>query len=136
MLNEEHFVSGSDDGHMSIWHVNKKKPMVTVKNAHAGWICSVAAAKNSDLIASGSNDGFVRLWAFNSKNNTLVERSRVAVDGFVNSLEFASSAPSEDGKMLVVAGVGQEHKLGRWSVAKKARNSVVLIKLEFNEAVK
>ena len=126
MLNEEHFVSGTNDGHLAVWHINKKKPLTTVKNAHAGWICSVATLKNTDLIASGSNDGFVRIWALVTAKNTLVERARIPVDGFVNSLEFAA-----DGKTLI-AGIGQEHKLGRWSVNKKAKNSIVVIKLDFN----
>lgn len=133
MLNEEHFVSGSNDGHLAVWHINKKKPLLTVKNAHNGWICSLAALKNTDLIASGSNDGFVRLWAYNNKSTppALVERARVAVDGYVNSLQFAGA----DARTLI-AGVGQEHKLGRWSVNKKAKNCALIIKLEFNEPVK
>lgn len=126
-------MSGSNDGHLSVWHINKKKPLVTVKNAHAGWICSVAAFKNSDLIASGSNDGLVRIWAWTGTSGAgkigLIEKSKFPIEGFVNSLEFGP-----DGKSLCV-GVGQEHKLGRWSVNKKARNSVVVLKLNFNEPV-
>ena len=45
-------------------------------------------------------------------------------DGFINDLRF-----SEDGKYLIAA-VGQEHKLGRWSNKKSAKNSTVIIKLE------
>ena len=47
--------------------------------------------------------------------------------GFVNSLKFSSSG------QLLVAGVGQEHKLGRWWSIKPARNSVVVIKLPKHE---
>ena len=36
---------------------------------------------------------------------------------------------SEDGKYLIAA-VGQEHKLGRWSSKKNAKNSIVIFKME------
>ena len=41
--------------------------------------------------------------------------------GFVNSLAFSPSGA------YLVAGVGQEHKYGRWWREKSARNRVVLI---------
>ena len=50
---------------MSLWSVNKKKPLSTVKQAHgchgdAGleqphWVASVAALQNSDAVASGAS---------------------------------------------------------------------------------
>lgn len=50
---------------MSLWSVNKKKPLCTVKQAHgrhgdAGleqphWVASVAALQNSDTVASGAS---------------------------------------------------------------------------------
>jgi ribosomal RNA-processing protein 9 len=43
--------------------------------------------------------------------------------GFVNSLVFAKS-----GRFLL-AGVGQEHRLGRWERIAAARNSLVLFPL-------
>lgn len=49
---------------MSLWSVNKKKPLATVKKAHGchgdvgleqpHWITSVAALQNSDTVASGA----------------------------------------------------------------------------------
>ena len=50
---------------VSLWGVNKKKPLVTVKAAHSGsiggdkmtttenWISAVASLQYSDLVASG-----------------------------------------------------------------------------------
>lgn len=43
--------------------------------------------------------------------------------GFINSLKFSSSGD------FLVAGVGQEHRLGRWWRIKEARNSVCIIPL-------
>jgi ribosomal RNA-processing protein 9 len=48
----------------------------------------------------------------------------------VNDLKF-----SEDGTYLYAA-IGQEHKLGRWSTNKKAKNSVEVIKMEITNDLK
>ena len=46
---------------ISLWGVLKKKPLVTVKNAHVcgegkqNWITAVTALQNTDLVASGEN---------------------------------------------------------------------------------
>jgi ribosomal RNA-processing protein 9 len=71
-LNEEYFFSGSNDGTVAVWNINKKKPITFVRNAHGkatesnghaepsdkyqpcGWISAVAALQNSDLLASGN----------------------------------------------------------------------------------
>lgn len=62
LINEETFVSGSNDGSLGIWNINKKKPVSTVKEAHkneeshpeaTGWINAVASYHNTDLLASG-----------------------------------------------------------------------------------
>uniref|UniRef100_UPI0037E85C91 U3 small nucleolar RNA-interacting protein 2 isoform X2 n=1 Tax=Semicossyphus pulcher TaxID=241346 RepID=UPI0037E85C91 len=72
LINEEHMITGADDGSVSLWSVNKKKPLSTVKQAHgchgdAGleqphWVASVAALQNSDTVASGSHNSQVQLW--------------------------------------------------------------------------
>ncbi|CAB1315303.1 unnamed protein product [Coregonus sp. 'balchen'] len=104
LINEEHMITGADDGSVSLWSVNKKKPLSTVKAAHGRhgdfgleqpyWVAAVAALQNSDTT------------------------------GFVNSLKFSSS-----GKFLV-AGVGQEHRLGRWWRLKEAKNGLYIIPLK------
>jgi len=48
----------------------------------------------------------------------------------VNSLRFSSS-----GKFLV-AGIGQEHRLGRWTRIKEAKNGFVVIPLPTEESSK
>lgn len=55
----------NDLSSVSLWSVNKKKPLSTVKQAHgchgdAGleqphWVASVAALQNSDTVASGAS---------------------------------------------------------------------------------
>nr|XP_005987145.2 PREDICTED: U3 small nucleolar RNA-interacting protein 2 [Latimeria chalumnae] len=118
LINEENMISGADDGSVALWHVSKKKPLVTVKQAHGihgdkgleqpYWISSVAALQNSDVVATGSHNSKVRLWRCGQGFRTLEPLFDVTVTGFVNSLKFSSSGE------FLVAGVGQEHRSGRW----------------------
>lgn len=137
LINEEHFISGSDDGSIALWSVMKKKPMQVVRNAHPGpdgtaeggqtkenWISSVAAFQGTDLVASGSKDGCIRFWQCSEGYRSLTPLFTLPLVGFVNTMQFSS-----DGSFLV-AGVGQEHRLGRWWRIKEARNSIVIIKLK------
>lgn len=141
LINESNFVSGADDNSICLWGLVKKKPMVTVRNAHGrrssdagtnghtpsptteNWITAVTSLQHTDLIASGSKDGCIRFWKAGEEMKSLTPLFGFPVNGFVNALQF-----SRKGDMLV-AGIGQEHKLGRWWRVKEARNSVVVIKL-------
>ncbi|GFO21212.1 ribosomal RNA processing 9, small subunit (ssu) processome component, homolog [Plakobranchus ocellatus] len=133
LINEGNFFTGADDSSLSLWSVLKKKPVTTVKAAHndtgsfAGrenWITAVSALHYTDLVASGSKDGFVRLWKCGPDFKSLKELFKVPVKGFVNSLKFSSSGD------FLVAGVGQEHRLGRWWRLKEARNGWCIIPLK------
>eukprot|EP01117_Protostelium_nocturnum_P017380 TRINITY_DN7080_c0_g1_i1.p1 TRINITY_DN7080_c0_g1~~TRINITY_DN7080_c0_g1_i1.p1 ORF type:complete len:486 (+),score=179.89 TRINITY_DN7080_c0_g1_i1:130-1587(+) len=146
-VNNELFVSGCQDGSVSLWSSAKKKPISTLKLAHFfniqkeegnesentlerkhGWISSVAALKYSDLFASGSNDGFIRLWKIERPQGEKTPSGFksigvIPMHGWVNSLAF-----SKNGKFLV-AGIGRDHRLGRWDPVKTAKNSIVVIPL-------
>uniref|UniRef100_A0A8C9YXX7 U3 small nucleolar RNA-interacting protein 2 n=1 Tax=Sander lucioperca TaxID=283035 RepID=A0A8C9YXX7_SANLU len=137
LINEEHMITGADDGSVSLWSVNKKKPLCTVKQAHgrhgdAGleqphWVASVAALQNSDTVASGasgSHNSQVQLWKCGQNYRGLQPLFSVPVSGFINSLKFSSSG------QFLVAGVGQEHRLGRWWRLKEAKNGIYVIPLK------
>lgn len=88
MIDEEMFVTGSDNGSLSLWVVHKKKPLFTVSLAHGiepamekdeasaevhpdeknvpepspRWITALATVPYSDVVLSGSWDGEVRAW--------------------------------------------------------------------------
>ncbi|XP_067683417.1 U3 small nucleolar RNA-interacting protein 2-like isoform X2 [Haliotis asinina] len=129
LINESTFVTGADDNSVSLWSVNKKKPLTTVKQAHKtetggyqeNWISAVVSLQNTDVVVSGSRDGAIRFWKCGAEFKSLTCIASIPVKGFVNSLQF-----SGDGRMLV-GGVGQEHRLGRWWRDKTARNSIVII---------
>ncbi|KAM7422730.1 hypothetical protein PAMA_010669 [Pampus argenteus] len=138
LINEEHMITGADDGSISLWSVNKKKPLTTVKQAHGRhgdtgleqphWVSSVAALQNSDAVASGasvcSHNSQVQLWKCGQNYRGLERLFSVPVSGFVNSLKFSSSG------QFLVAGVGQEHRLGRWWRLKEAKNGIYIIPLK------
>lgn len=128
-LDESYFVSCSDDGKLCLWTMLKKKPVYTVCNAHGicaengqpNWIGALAVLPNSDVFASGSCDGQLRLWRWHRENKTIVSLANVPVSGFVNCLRFTSNGS------FLVAGVGKEHRLGRWQCIKEAKNSIVCV---------
>lgn len=134
LINEEHMITGADDGSVCLWSVNKKKPMATVKQAHGChgepglerplWITSVAALHNSDTVASGSHNSEVQVWKCGQNYRGMEPLFTVPVPGFVNSLKFSSSG------QFLVAGVGQEHRLGRWWRLKEAKNGIYIIPLK------
>lgn len=155
-ISNDEFLSGSDDGSVELWSVLRKKPVSIIRNAHAllstkkevgvsdnrgmangdaetdghkvdnpcstahSWVSSVAVCRNSDLAASGAGNGCVRLWAIETENRRIRPLFDVPLTGYVNSLAIAKS-----GKFLL-AGVGQEPRLGRWGRIPTARNGVVL----------
>lgn len=127
-VNEEMFVSCSDDGSLCVWNVGKKKPIAIHKIAHGksstgipNWISSIATLLNSDLIASGSCDGFIRVWKLEKNFRGITLKFEIPVTGFVNSLTFTN-----DGNSLI-AGIGQEHRLGRWWRLKEGKNVILVI---------
>ena len=117
---------------LALWSTLKKKPHYVVKEAHGlqensdpRWLTSVTALVNSDLVATGSSDGYIRLWKaeFNDQKKITPVFS-IPVNGFINSLSFSSSGSH------IIAGIGQEHKLGRWYKDKTCKNSIVIIPLK------
>ncbi|XP_073498906.1 U3 small nucleolar RNA-interacting protein 2 [Phyllobates terribilis] len=131
LINEEHMVSGADDGSLALWNVSKKKPLARRRCAHGShgeagleqpyWVSAVAAALNSDVVASGSHDGNLRIWQCAENFKGLQPLCTIPLVGFVNSLQFSSSAD------FLVAGVGQEHRLGRWWRLKPAKNGLYIV---------
>ncbi|CAO3652347.1 unnamed protein product [Mucor hiemalis] len=126
-IDESMFVTGGDSGVLSLWELNRKKPMYTVSSAHGlntvvsdsegdintpFWITAVACLRYSDLFVSGSWDGFVRVWKLAADNKSFSQIAEIPVHGVVNSLQIKTTFPSK--RTLLVVGVGQELKLGRW----------------------
>ncbi|KAK7503349.1 hypothetical protein BaRGS_00005270 [Batillaria attramentaria] len=135
LINESSFITGGEDNCLCLWTVMKKKPVYMRRNAHGtsdgestqtveeNWITAVASLQFTDLVASGSKDGCVRLWKCSADFRSLSPLFSVPVPGFINSLQFS---PTGD---FLLAGVGQEHRLGRWWRLRQAKNAVYVIPL-------
>ncbi|TMW68536.1 hypothetical protein Poli38472_006004 [Pythium oligandrum] len=125
MINDEYYVTGGDDGSLSLWFNGRKKPAYVVPNAHGAgrWISSVTVMPRTDLVASGSCDGSIRLWRADLGARTLEPVGEIPLEGFVNGLCF-----DQKGRFLL-AGVGQEHRLGRWERIKHVKNGLAIIAL-------
>ena len=107
MIDEEHFVTGSDNGSISFWTINKKKPIFTVPVAHGKPdplvpsqytaesnvsasaypppppqprpITALAAVPYSDTFFSGSYDGYVRVWRISSDKKRVEPVGRLGI---------------------------------------------------------
>lgn len=132
-IDSAHFVTGSDNGTVSIWGTLKKKPLCNVENAHGinhtngqpHWVSAVGALANSDLVVSGSNNGTIKFWRCSNNFKSLLPLFDVPVKGFINGLVFTN-----DGSRLIVV-IGNEHRFGRWHNVTGAKNSLYVIKLNF-----
>ncbi len=80
--------------------------------------------------ASGAADGVIRLWAVQEGKamaQTLAPIGGLPARGFVNALHIARSG------RFVLAGMGQEPRLGRWARDSQARNGLLLHSLSLEE---
>lgn len=163
MVDDATFLSGGDSGSICIWSTGKKKPIFTQPLAHGlhvfesasegpvrtpRWITSLGCLPYGDLFASGSWDGSVRLWRIAEGGRTFSAIGDLAIPGVINSLQvlthsMAESTDLTNGKaskkakktevLGVVAGVGQEPRLGRWMRLKEVRNQVVVAVVPLSE---
>ncbi|KAI9031631.1 WD40-repeat-containing domain protein [Phycomyces nitens] len=141
-LDEDMFVTGGDSGTLSLWDINRKKPTFSFAAAHGlkvaesesegdiktpYWITALASLRYSDLLVSGSWDGFVRVWKLSKDNKNITQVGQIPVKGVVNSIQIKTVFPSN--RTLLVIGVGQELRLGRWVRLKGVKNCTKVIEL-------
>lgn len=131
LIDSETFITGSDDGSLSLWSLNKKKPIFTVPLAHGldpamkpeeasaeaipdatqvpertpRWITALAAVPYSDVVFSGSWDGEVRVWKVSEDKKRLEAISVVGrVEGGADAI-VAVEAKEIDEEETSVRGV-------------------------------
>jgi len=147
-ITSSEWASGAADGSVALWSPTRKKPVFMCRDAHglpedggeepairaavgsaSGWVQSVASAWGTDLVASGAGDGTLKLWQVgDGKHGKMLSPiGGLPARGFVNSIALARS-----GRFLL-AGMGQEPRLGRWARDPGAKNCVLIHQLQLEE---
>jgi ribosomal RNA-processing protein 9 len=150
VVKEDWFLTGHDDGFLSLWFTGKKKAIRTIRASYeydpdpsetsksspsspgvSSSISCCDALKSSDLAATGTRDGYLRLWKVSTGSSHddrgLEALAKIPLHGFLNGVKIGPN-----GRFCLVA-TGQEHRLGRWEKVKRAKNRVALVKLKLND---
>lgn len=111
MIDEETFVTGSDNGSLSLWVIHKKKPIFTMPLCHGTdpalkpeeasaekhpgpeivpepqprWITALTTIPYSDVILTGSWDGEVRAWKVSEDKKKIEAVGIIGASGIVES---------------------------------------------------
>ncbi|KIV99168.1 uncharacterized protein PV09_09122 [Verruconis gallopava] len=126
VVDEETFVTGSDNGSISLWSVLRKKPVFTIPLAHGAdepltledayaeleegelkgkerpgrrkprWITALATIPLADIVLTGSWDGFIRVWRVTPDRKRLESVGVVGQDGQLSSLAEMKEATNGD----------------------------------------
>ncbi|KAI1075239.1 WD40 repeat-like protein [Whalleya microplaca] len=144
MLDEELFVTGSDNGSLALWSIQKKKPLFIVPQAHGldpplppalasaeedpdprvvvpppqpRWITALRTLPYSDLILSGSWDGHIRVWRLSD------DKRKIEPAGILGSSPAATpngvsvdDSDEEEGQVNGVNGVTPSPSPSPWLV--------------------
>lgn len=124
-INDAWFITGAQDGSLSLWHVSKKKPVATVANAHAvhaaaggavpdrptaaalrgscSGITALAYVPGTDLVLTGSGDGVVRLWRLARSSRGDVD---VPLEASIDELARPSSLVALEPMPVSIPAVG------------------------------
>ena len=137
IVRDDWFITGHDDGQLSLWLTEKKKPVVAWDHAHGAVaginrpIVCIRAVRRSDLLISGSCDGFMRLWKIRTgsskaEGRDISECGHIPIHGYINAVAVGPNA-----KFALLA-VGNEHRMGRWTPIAKAKNRLAFVHLSAN----
>ncbi|KAI0461814.1 hypothetical protein LJB42_004889 [Komagataella kurtzmanii] len=148
MVDESHFVTGSDNGNVSFWAINKKKPIFVIRQAHGlepripsgdasgeineqaaefqvpkrnpYWVTAIHSLPLSDVFFTGSWNGTIRVWKINSNLRSFELLGELPnANGVVTKIDSCEF----DGKIRLLATLSKEHRLGRW-IKTKGRNAL------------
>jgi ribosomal RNA-processing protein 9 len=150
-VNDDWFVTGGEDGALSLYFTEKKRAVASVADAHpivpvpskstnvlptassssvTNWVTAVESLKSSDAVVSGGKDGYLRFWkaqcgATNKDRSLEATGAAIRMPGFVNDIGINKSGN------VIVCATGDEHRLGRWEkVGTGKNNRFVIVKIK------
>ncbi|KAH8090175.1 snoRNA binding protein [Aureococcus anophagefferens] len=145
VLDRDRFLTGGDDGALSLWSARRKKPVVSVKRAHgagaAAQALGAAAAAASRARAPLAPErrgaaprrrrrlGLLRRRRAPLDRRRQGRRSRSSSPSALPQLGFVNGLAAPRDAAFLAAAVAKEPRLGRWEKVAKAKNRVVLYPL-------
>lgn len=159
MIDDSHFVTGSDNGSISLWSLAKKKPLFIQHYAHGllpklapeqasaetdpelrqqqvpeeqpYWITAIHAIPYSNVFISGSWSGSLKVWKLedNLRGFTLLGELPNA-RGVVNRIDVAEQGQHGQETLRILASLSKEHRLGRWIDSDGGRNSIYSVAID------
>lgn len=156
VVDEQHFITGGDNGDIILWSLNKKKPQYMKRLAHdvdpspspeshsaevtpsletvpaqPRWITALTSLPYTDLFFSGSWDGKVGMWRVTEdlRRLELVRWIDVGVRGVVNEIAVSEMGRRGAEGVRILVAVGKESRLGRWKTVKGGKNCVVVLEM-------
>jgi len=122
-VNSRHFITGSQNGQLDLWTLNKRKPIYEAPDAHdSNWITSIGGLYNTDVLVSGAYNQKLNVYKINLDEHYLKKLFELPSDGVVNDIKLSSDAK------IIATSEGDEHKLGRW-ITSKCKNRIKLYKI-------
>ena len=137
-IDDETFITGSDNGSLSLWSMHKKKPVYTLSAVHGSdppltpeeafaeinmdgrkvpsppeprWITALKVIPYSDLVLTGSWDGWIKVWKITSDRKKF---EFVGLVGQTQELGMDSDAISEFKAQSPVQGVINDIEVFEW----------------------
>jgi ribosomal RNA-processing protein 9 len=161
VIDEQHFITGSDNGDIILWSLNKKKPQYVYRLGHgedpllspsehsaennpeeAGippqprWITCVASVPYTDLFFSGSWDGKLGMWKVSEdlRRFELLQYLDLGLRGVINGISVEGIGKRGSDGVRVILAIGAESRLGRWKTVKGGKNCALIVNLAFSKA--
>jgi ribosomal RNA-processing protein 9 len=157
VVDEQHFITGGDNGDIILWSLNKKRPQYIKRTTHdfdpsplpsqhsaelnppedtsippqPRWITCLTSLPYTDLFFSGSWDGRLGMWRVTEdlRRFELVRWIELGVRGVVNGICVSEVGRRGEEGVRVTVAVGTEGRLGRWKTVKGGKNCVIVLEM-------
>jgi ribosomal RNA-processing protein 9 len=159
VIDEQHFITGGDNGDIILWALNKKKPQFVKRLGHGvdtqlsaaelsaekepeevnipsqpRWITCLASLPYTDLFFSGSWDGKLGMWKVSEdlRRFELLKCIDLGIKGVINGISVEEMGRRGEGGVRVILAIGAECRLGRWKRVKGGWNCAIIVNFGFH----